>query len=184
MRENPIYHYIMALVDKNTSNYADAIKSLTTALGLVNTSLKNRMQSNVSLLERSSIYIELIDTLNIVGQTDEAAKILEDATDELQGTPEESRILLLSAEHLLKRKDVQGAVDLLSHIKPSDSCYVEAKSKHAEVLLKYRKDKYAYLQCYQDFVDENPGPESYVLLGDAYMNVLGKFFFVSCLQQI
>lgn len=84
MRENPIYHYITALVDKNANNYADAIKSLTTALSLANGSGKERAQHDVTLVERSSIYVELIDTLNIVGQTDEAAKILEDATNELQ----------------------------------------------------------------------------------------------------
>lgn len=100
---------------------------------------------------------------------------------DLQGTPEESRILLLSAEHLLKRRNVQGALDLLGRIKPTDSCYVEAKSKHAQVLLEHRKDKYAYLRCYQDFVDENATAESYVLLGDAYMNVLGEcFFYLLC----
>ncbi|KAJ8937364.1 hypothetical protein NQ314_011910 [Rhamnusium bicolor] len=118
VRENPMYHFITALVDKNTSNYADAIKSLTTALSLVNIKSKDNLQSDISLVERASIYVELIDTLNIVGQADEATKILEDATEELQGTPEEARILLLSAEHLLKRKNIQGAVDLL---KPDDA---------------------------------------------------------------
>lgn len=53
------------------------------------------MKSNeMGLLEKSSIFVELIDTLNIVGQTDEAAKLLSDATEELKGTPEESRYTL------------------------------------------------------------------------------------------
>lgn len=82
--------------------------------------------------------------------------------------------MLLSADHLLKRKNVQGAIDILSRIKPTDTCYMEAKAKHAEVLLNYRRDKYAYLQCYQDFVQDNPGVESYIMLGDAYMKVLGN----------
>ncbi|KAJ8941157.1 hypothetical protein NQ318_004277 [Aromia moschata] len=183
VRENPIYHYITALVDKNTSNYADAIKSLTTALSLVNIKSNHGKQMDVSLVERASMYVELIDTLNVVGQTEEAAKILENATGELRGTPEEARILLLSAEHSLRRKNVQGAIDLLGRIKPTDLCYVEAKAKRAEVLLQYRKDKYAYLECYEDFVRENPGPESYVMLGDAYMKVLEPDDALECYEK-
>ncbi|KAJ8985639.1 hypothetical protein NQ317_015135 [Molorchus minor] len=172
VRENPMFHYITALVDKYTNNHTDAIKSLTTALSLVNIPLKETSWLNISLVDKASIYVELIDALNMVGRNDEAAKILEDATEELTGTPEETRILLLSAEHALKRKNIQDAIDLLSKVKPTDLCYMEAKSRHAEVLLNYRKDKYAYLQCYQDFVRDNPGVESYVMLGDAYMKVL------------
>lgn len=81
----------MGLVDKNTNNYADAIKALSTALSLVNIKSKDNPQIDVSLVEKASIYVELIDTLNIVGQADEAAKVLEDATEELKGTPEEAR---------------------------------------------------------------------------------------------
>ncbi|KAG5885606.1 hypothetical protein JTB14_024787 [Gonioctena quinquepunctata] len=183
VRENPIYHYITALVDKNANNYADAIRSLSTALNLVNIRSKGKPQPEVSLVEKASIYVELIDTLNIVGQTDEALKVLEDATQELRGTPEEARILLLSAEHSLTRKNVQVAMDLLSRIKPTDSCYKEAKSKHAEVLLKYRKDKHAFLQCYLDFVNDDPCQESYVTLGDAYMKVLEPDEALQCFEK-
>lgn len=142
IRENPMYHYITALVDKHTSNYGDAIKALTTALTLVNITVKN---NDVYLIDKASIYVELIDTLNIVGQTDEALKILEEATQDLQGTPEESRILLLSADNLLVRRNVQGAIDLLNKIGKEESCYREARMKIADILLKYRKDRHAFL---------------------------------------
>ncbi|CAH1154815.1 unnamed protein product, partial [Phaedon cochleariae] len=187
VRENPIYHYITGLVDKNSSNFPDAIRALSTALSLVNikseVKSKDGAENSVTLVEKASIYVELIDTLNIVGQTDEAVKVLEDATEELRGTPEEARILLLSADHSLTRNNIQGAIDLLSRIKPTDSCYLEAKSKEAEILLKYRKDKYAFLQYYQDFVKENPSSEYYVMLGDAYMKVLEPDEALQCYEK-
>ncbi|CAG9772405.1 unnamed protein product [Ceutorhynchus assimilis] len=169
IRENPLYHFINALVDKNSGNYGDAIKALTTALSLLNTTVKN---NDVSLVDKASIYVELIDSLNIVGQTDEALKILEEATQDLQGTPEESKILILSADNLLQRNNVQGAIDLLNKIGKEENCYREARIKIADVFLKYRKDKYAFLEVYQNFIEEKPCSESYVLLGDAYMKIL------------
>lgn len=77
---------------------------------------------------------------------------------------------------MLKRKNIQATIDLLSSIKPSDSCYRDAKTKCAEILLKHRKDKYAYIQCYKDFIEETPGVESFVMIGDAYMKILGMSF--------
>ncbi|XP_030747713.1 tetratricopeptide repeat protein 21B-like [Sitophilus oryzae] len=165
VRENPQYHYVSALVDKNSHNYAEAIRALTTALSLVK-------EKKSFLTEKTAIYVELIDTLNIVGQTDESLKVLEEAAEDLRGSPEESRILLLSADNMLARKNIQGAIDLLNKITKQEDCYRAAKIKLADVFLKYRKDKYAFLQIYQDFVDEDPSASSYVLLGDAFMKVL------------
>ncbi|RZC41543.1 tetratricopeptide repeat protein 21B-like [Asbolus verrucosus] len=129
-------------------------------------------QGDLTLIEKASIYIELIEAHNIIGQNDEAAKLLENAVEEFQGTAEEARILILSADHAVKRKNVQGAIDLLNKVKSNESYYLQARTKLADILLKHRLDKYAYLQCYQEMVDENPCSESYLLLGDAYMNIL------------
>lgn len=82
----------------------------------------------------------------------------------------------MSSEQLLKRKNIQGAIDLLSKINPSDRCYREAKRKHAEILLKYRNDKHSYILCYKNVAENYPGIESYILLGDAYMKIPGTLF--------
>ncbi|XP_019763181.2 tetratricopeptide repeat protein 21B isoform X1 [Dendroctonus ponderosae] len=169
IRENPMCHYITALVDKHSGNYGDAIKALSTALTLMNITVKN---NDVSLIDKASIYVELIDTLNIVGQSDEAQKILEEATHDLQGTPEEARILLLSADNLVVRGNIQGALELLGKIGKGESCYKEARMKMADMFLTNRRDKHAFLEVYQDFVKEQPSAESYVLLGDACMKIL------------
>ncbi|XP_066149408.1 tetratricopeptide repeat protein 21B-like [Euwallacea fornicatus] len=167
IRENPLYHFITAVVEKHYNNHPGAIKALTTALTLM---------GDVSLIDKASIYIELIDSLNLVGQTEEALKVLEEATKDLQGTPEESRILILTAENLLVRKNVQGAIELLEKIGKDEGCYREARMKIAEVYLKFRRDKNAFLQVYQDFLIEQPSSESYILLGDAYMQILEPDF--------
>ncbi|XP_050293241.1 tetratricopeptide repeat protein 21B-like [Anthonomus grandis grandis] len=163
VRENAIFHYITGLVEKHNGNYADAIKALTTALTLSN---------EVSLVDKAAIYVELIDTLNLLGQTDDALKILEEATEDLDGTPEESRIVLLSVDNMLARKDVQGAIDLLGKIGRDERCYLEGRIKLADILLTYRRDRFAFLEIYQQIAQEDPSADSFVLLGDAYMKIL------------
>jgi len=140
IRDNPLYHYVSALIDKNSGNHARAVKSLNTALDLISSSNK------VSLADKASMYVELIDTLNMTGQTEEALKALEEANNDLRDTPEEYRILLLSADNMIKRKNVQGAIDLLEKIGREQSCYREARVKMAEIYLKYRRDRVAYLK--------------------------------------
>nr|CAH7760444.1 unnamed protein product [Callosobruchus chinensis] len=165
IRDNPVYHYIVSLVEKNSRNYPDAIKSLNTALAL-------SKKGNVGLADIAGIYVELLDALHLTQRTEEADKLLEEASEELKGTPEEARILLLSAEHLIKRDNVQAALDLLDKVSPTDSCFTEARAKHADIMLNYRRDKKAFLKCHEKFAEENPSVDSYVALGDAYMTVL------------
>ncbi|CAH1992661.1 unnamed protein product [Acanthoscelides obtectus] len=165
IRDDPVYHYIIALVEKNSRNYSEAIKSLNTALSL-------SKKEKVGLADIAGMYVELLDALHFMQRTEEAEKLLEEASEELKGSPEEARVLLLSAEHLIKRDNIQGALDLLDKVSPSDSCYTEAMAKHADIMLNYRRDKKAFLKCHEEFAEENPSVSSYVALGDAYMTVL------------
>lgn len=174
VREYPLYHYISAVVDKKNGIYPDAVKSLTTAITLANTQSTKEGHMRLTLAEKASIYVELIDCLNVMEQTEEASKILEEATRELKGTSEESRIFLLSVDNFLSRKNIQGALQILENIKSNESCYLEAQKKRADILLKYRNDKFAYLECYKKLIGDNPGSEEYIALGDAYLVILGK----------
>lgn len=86
IRENPTYYYILGIIEKNSGNYPDALNFFSTAL-----SLMSNKSMEINPRDTAMIYIELIDTLNVTGQTDEAAKTLEVAINELKGTPEEAR---------------------------------------------------------------------------------------------
>ncbi|KAL3276921.1 hypothetical protein HHI36_012288 [Cryptolaemus montrouzieri] len=174
LKENALYHFINGVVQKKMNNLQDSIKSLTAAINIFNekkskTDISNK---NDDLNTKAAIFIELIDAHNQIGQTDEAMKILEEATEALQKTPEESRIVLLCAEQAVNHNNIQGALDLLEKVNPADSYFSQARTKYANILLKYRKDKQAYLNCYLDMVNEDPCVETYMLLGEAYMTVL------------
>lgn len=182
VRENPIYHLISGLIEKNCHNLEDSIKHFTTALSLIDLKSKETYNAtsdshvNFTLADKASIYVELIQVHSSLKQFHEATKLLHDATEEFGGTPEEAKITLISADHLIENKDSQTAIDILSKIKPDNAYYLQAKTKLARIFLKQRKDRRAYLKCYEEMVEAMPGSDSFVLLGDAYLNILGNCF--------
>ncbi|KRT82678.1 Anaphase-promoting complex subunit 3 protein [Oryctes borbonicus] len=180
VRENPLYHLISGLIEKSCDNLEEAVKHFTTALSLIDLKSKDSQsktsisesQIDFSLADKASIYTELIQVHSSLRQLHEATKLLHVASEEFQGTTEEAKITLMNADHLIQNKDSQTAIDILSRIKPNDAYYLQAKTKLAKIYLKQRKDRRAYLKCYEEMIANMPGSDSFVLLGDAYMNIL------------
>lgn len=84
-----------------------------------------------------------------IGGQHEAAKVMQDAINEFQGTPEEVRILIANADLSLARGDVEMALGMLRNIQPDQPYFVEAREKMAEIYLHHRKDKKLYASCYR-----------------------------------
>lgn len=180
VRENPLYHFITGLVYKAEENTDETIKSLTTALSLIDihpndtTYTSEQEFTSLSLADKASLYMELVKAYNTSGQMHEGAKMLHTAIEEFHGTPEEARFMILNAEQALEKRDVKSAIEVLNKIKPEESYYMQARTKLAEIYLKRRRDKSAYMQCFREIVEHCPGPESYLLFGDACMAIQGR----------
>ncbi|KAB0800201.1 hypothetical protein PPYR_05941 [Photinus pyralis] len=173
VRENPLYHFIMGIIEKNRNNQDEAIKCFKVALELSNSQPSIlSTASSLSLYDKATIYLELIDSHMQAGQLHEATKLTESAVDEFRGTSEEARIVILNADQAIEKHEIQHAIDMLTRVKRNESYYLQAKQKLANILLEYRKDTKAYLQCYLDMVEVDRGPESCILLADAYLHVL------------
>ena len=71
----------------------------------------------------------------------EATKVMQDAINEFQGTPEEIRITISNADLSLGRGDVDGALGMLRNISPEQPYFVKAREKMADIYLHHRKDK-------------------------------------------
>ena len=58
----------------------------------------------------------------------------------------------------------------------NNKCFIlQAKTKLANIYLHHKKDRLAFAQCFKELVENCPGPESYLMLGDAYMSIQGKY---------
>ena len=74
------------------------------------------------------------------------------------------------AEH---RGDIEEALSILRDISIQNiDTFIVSREKMANIYLKHRTDRRLYVSCYRDICDRVPTIQSFVLLGDAYMNIL------------
>ncbi|EPY80279.1 tetratricopeptide repeat protein 21B [Camelus ferus] len=116
--------------------------------------------------------LEIItEYLNFCPMQHEAAKVLQDAIHEFSGTSEELRVTIANVDLALAQGDVERALSMLRNVTAEQPYFVEAKEKMAAIYLKHRKEKMLYITCYREIAERMPSPRSFLLLGDAYMNI-------------
>ena len=73
-----------------------------------------------------------------------------DALREFAGTPEEVRVTIADCQMAIARGDVEGALKRLRKIPANSPHYPKAQMAMADIYLKYRRNKAAYIKCYMD----------------------------------
>uniref|UniRef100_A0A8C6WI64 Tetratricopeptide repeat protein 21B n=1 Tax=Neogobius melanostomus TaxID=47308 RepID=A0A8C6WI64_9GOBI len=177
VRENPLFHLIKAQAKKKMGELTEAIQTLQMAMSLpgvrrAGSSSKSRnKKSELSPADCVSLFLELAEALWLNGEQHEAAKVMQDAIISFSGTPEELRVTIANADLALLRGDTELALSMLRNISPDQPYYIQAKEKMADIYLTHRRDKRLYASCYREIVEKLPSPHTYLLLGDAYMNI-------------
>ncbi|KAG9340863.1 hypothetical protein JZ751_020056 [Albula glossodonta] len=177
VREHPLYHLIKAQTQKKMGELQEAIQTLHMALSLpglrrATPSTKTKGKKvELSSADIVSVYLELAEAHWLNGEQHEAAKVMQDAINEFTGTPEELRVTIANSDLALRRGDTELALSMLRNITPEQLYYIQAKEKMADIYLNHRKEKRLYASCYRDLVEKLPSPHTYLLLGDAYMNI-------------
>uniref|UniRef100_A0A8C0TUW3 Tetratricopeptide repeat protein 21B n=1 Tax=Canis lupus familiaris TaxID=9615 RepID=A0A8C0TUW3_CANLF len=177
VREYPLYHLIKAQSQKKMGEIAEAIKTLHMAMSLpgmrrIGSSSKSKYRkTEVDANHRLSIFLELVEVHRLNGEQHEAAKVLQDAIHEFSGTSEELRVTIANADLALTQGDVERALSMLRNVTAEQPYFIEAKEKMADIYLKHRKEKMLYISCYREIAERMPSPRSFLLLGDAYMNI-------------
>lgn len=177
IEKSPGYLLIMAKILAADGKHEKSIQTLAKAMRLpgvrraVGAGQAKSKHRVVSLSERVSVYLQLAAAYSSNGQEHEAAKVMQDAMQEFQGSAEEMRIQIANADLAVQRGDIEAALRMLNEVTPDHSYYVGAKEKMAKIYLEYRKDKELYVACYKDLVSRNPTAHTCLLLGDALMMV-------------
>nr|KAF6335956.1 tetratricopeptide repeat domain 21A [Pipistrellus kuhlii] len=175
VRDHPLYHFIKARALNKSGDYPEAIKTLKMIIKLPTLKVEEGKKvrgPSVGPSERVSILLELADALRMNGELHEATKVMQDAIDEFSGTPEETRITIANVDLALSKGNVDMALSMLRNITPKQPYYTEAKEKMASIYLHTRKDVRLYIGCYRELCEHLPGPDTSLLLGDAFMNIL------------
>ncbi|XP_029790318.1 tetratricopeptide repeat protein 21B isoform X2 [Suricata suricatta] len=177
VREYPLYHLIKAQSQKKMGEIAEAIKTLHMAMSLPGmrrtgaSSKSKHGKTEVDANHRLSIFLELVEVHRLNGEQHEAVKVLQDAIHEFSGTSEELRVTIANADLALAQGDVERALSMLRNVTAEQPYFIEAKEKMADIYLKHRKEKMLYITCYREIAERMPSPRSFLLLGDAYMNI-------------
>ncbi|XP_048871259.1 tetratricopeptide repeat protein 21B isoform X2 [Brienomyrus brachyistius] len=177
VREHPLYHLIKAQTQKKMGELQEAIQTLQMALslpGVRRTGSSAKLKGKwveLSSADCVSLYLELAEAHWLNGEHHEAAKIMQDAINEFTGTGEELRVTIANADLALLRGDSELALSMLRNVTPEQPYFIQAKEKMADIYLRHRKEKRLYASCYRELVEKLPGPHTYLLLGDAYMNI-------------
>lgn len=82
--------------------------------------------------------------------------------------------MIANADVVIKTGDIQQALNLLGKILPDQEYYLQAKTKAASIYLHHLNDRQAFAQCFRELVENCPGPDSFIMLGDAYMSIQGN----------
>lgn len=77
---------------------------------------------------------------------------LADAVREFTGTREEVRVMVADCEAAIASGDVAGALQRLRRVPESSMHYTRARVAMAEIYLKHRQDRAAFVECYLDLV--------------------------------
>ncbi|XP_063424970.1 tetratricopeptide repeat protein 21B-like [Mytilus trossulus] len=178
IKDHPLYHLIKARILKKQGDLAEAVKTLQLAMVLPGVKITGRtaMQKkgkvqDISVIDRVSVFLELAEAHRLLDEKHEAAKVMQDAINEFQNTPEEVRITIANAELSLARGDMEMALGMLRNVAPDQPYYVQAREKMADIYLHHRKDKRLYASCYRELVEKHPSTQTSLLLGDAYMSI-------------
>uniref|UniRef100_A0A671XGP1 Tetratricopeptide repeat domain 21B n=1 Tax=Sparus aurata TaxID=8175 RepID=A0A671XGP1_SPAAU len=177
IRDHPLYHLIKAQAKKKEGKLTDAIQTLQMAMSLPgvrragSSSKSKNKKIELGPADCVSVFLELAEALWLNGEQHEAAKVMQDAINEFSGTPEELRVTIANADLALLRGDTELALNMLRNITPEQPYYIQAKEKMGDIYLNHRKEKRLYASCYREMVEKLPSPHTYLLLGDAYINI-------------
>ncbi|XP_036277765.1 tetratricopeptide repeat protein 21B isoform X2 [Pipistrellus kuhlii] len=177
VREYPLYHLTKAQTQRKMGEIGEAIKTLHMAMSLPGvrkngaSSKSKYKNTEIDASHRLSIFLELVEVYCLNGEQHEAAKVLQDAVHEFSGTSEELRVTIANADLALAQGDTERALSMLQNVTSEQTYFTEVKEKMADIYLKHRKDKMLYITCYREIAEIMPSPHSFLLLGDAYMNI-------------
>lgn len=177
VRENHMYHMLKGMIFKEREKYDDALKSFQVALkilGIDEMSKDKTETKSFATADKVTLYLQMIDSYMILNQNDEANQWMEQISNEFGDSPEKGRVIIAHADLMLHQGNSGKALELLRTIQPGDNYYMQAKVKIAYVHLNAKKDRTAFIRCFQELIEDYPVTETFLMLSDAYMSIQGE----------
>jgi tetratricopeptide repeat protein 21B len=121
--------------------------------------------------EKINLALFLAQCYQKAGKDDMAIKTVQDCKAEWKGTAEEDRIEIFRGTLIANLGKVRDGLDILEAFEPTSLYFSRARKSAAKIYITKLNDKANYLHCFKLLVEKDPGKESYMMLGNAYMKV-------------
>eukprot|EP00941_MAST-03F_sp_MAST-3F-sp1_P006174 g6174.t1 len=171
IRKYPVYHLVKSQVLRSKGDIEGAKGVLQESIALPEVGGKKESGKLIPLSDRASVFVELVAVHQELGELDMAEALINRAQETFEGTSEEVRILVCKSELLVKQDDIDGALTLLSEIPETSPAWLKAAETRANIYLNQKRSKQQYTACYMMIVEKKPCKQSYVMLGDSYMQI-------------
>lgn len=149
IRDEPVYHLIVGMVQREAGDLQNCIKSCQTAMSLAGLTGSVNRKSDMSTSDRATLYLELIAAYSKARRFAEALALVDEAKTNLADTSELGRITIGTAEIYLDIGELENAVSCLQNIRPGQPYYLQAHTRLAEINLNYKKDRQAFAKCFR-----------------------------------
>jgi len=186
----PQHHVLTARVQMAEGDHAAALKTLAQAERMpgmrgrdVPRVRYSKGGSPVLLHDRAEVPLLQAKCLVALGKKAEATKAVARAVGDFQGTPEEAAVTLAGMELKIALGDVSGAIRDMEAVPPTSPVYAQARVALARIYLEKRRDRAAYVRCYQDLVDLTQDKQAYVMYGEAMLHVQEPLMAVGAFKE-
>lgn len=127
VRESPMYHLLTGIINKNQQQPMVAIKSFLSALSISEAggTTKPTNQPSLGISDKVTLLLEMVDTYVQLNQNADAVKVMANAMEEFNHTPEEGRLVLANADMHLQQGKVAAAIELLKQIQAGEPYYIQ-----------------------------------------------------------
>ncbi|CEO96137.1 hypothetical protein PBRA_004827 [Plasmodiophora brassicae] len=172
VRHTAKYHIIQTQLLEAKGSADEALSLVQSAMNLPGVRHVSP-RSPVAIHDRATLYLLAAQLHARHNRAPEAAKLLQDARNEFESTPEYDRILIADAEIAAScRSDVEAALRMLRKV-PAQSPYLSrARIAIANLYLEHRRNRREYVKCFEEMAAADPrSVHALRLLGEAHLRV-------------
>jgi tetratricopeptide repeat protein 21B len=166
VRQLSLYQFIKGRALKGLNQLDEALPILSPLIH--NSSGKDSLLPSQIL----TVYLEIVDIYTKQNKPADADHIMQDAMRRFKDPSYQSQLILAHSDILTNQGKIDTAIQMLLSVPSSQTFFVNARHKVAELYLKHKRDESAYIRCYQELLDVQPSLVSYLHLGDAYVTLM------------
>ena len=172
VKNNPIYVLIQSSILKYYKKYEDAINCVKPALEKLERSRSVNLTTK-QIEHKINIHLLLASLHDLLDESSESEKILNQLHDEFSGTSHEAVILMAKAASAEAKGSLDQALMILrSTGSDHPNFFILSRQKMAKIYLDYRKERRLMISCYREILDREESKAAYLMMGDAYMTIL------------